>query len=508
MENLSLKKYDRIGSGSYGKVYSATDENGVFYAVKRNIVYKKIDFITSLREMDFLNKFRDHKYICNIVCTSDGDPFNKSNPMSPLIKGDADKNKNDKIHFVFIKADMDLSAYIKSYKYSSFKPLKIMMCDLLLGLEYMHAKGIIHRDIKPNNILVYPNNQVKICDLGYSRRFSFNDDNETKVVTHWYRSPELILSNTDYDKGIDIWAMACTFYDMVSKTPFNSNDDKPGYLINGIINKYPWMINKNELNKINRNKRIRIKNQNLVSEKKASEFLMVSNDKFDKDGLGSLDDLYDLLRNMMRFDFKSRFSATECLNHRFFNSQRDSIEECRKKFPPIIDEEIINMSDFPQRIIMFEIVSQMFNLSLQEKIEWFEMPMLFLTVDIFDRYMTESELGKSHKKINVKVKSYVCLYVSIKYYLVTGYIPSFEEICPPGFVTDYIYSFAESFEYFLIKQVLKGRIHRDNVYDVCPRKLTKKEQRNLLEIYGNKPLKEKTAKECLKIYCNELGINL
>lgn len=73
----------------------------------------------------------------------------------------------------------------------------------------MHSLNMIHRDIKPENVLISRQDKVKICDLGFARNLPSNGKMTDYVATRWYRPPELILDRDDYDRSIDIWAVAC-----------------------------------------------------------------------------------------------------------------------------------------------------------------------------------------------------------------------------------------------------------------------------------------------------------
>ena len=88
----------------------------------------------------------------------------------------------------------------------------------------MHNKNIIHRDYKPENMLLSKNGVLKICDFGFARHISQPDwsDSEKPLIltdyvsTRWYRAPELLVGAQSYSKPVDIWAIGCIFYELVS----------------------------------------------------------------------------------------------------------------------------------------------------------------------------------------------------------------------------------------------------------------------------------------------------
>ena len=84
----------------------------------------------------------------------------------------------------------------------------------------MHSLGICHRDLKPENILLR-DGEVKICDVGSSKVIDLSDKkiNTPYIVSRFYRAPELILANNNYDLSIDIWATGCIIFELFTKEP-------------------------------------------------------------------------------------------------------------------------------------------------------------------------------------------------------------------------------------------------------------------------------------------------
>ena len=91
---------------------------------------------------------------------------------------------------------------------------------MLQGLNYLHDQNIIHRDIKPANILYNNQGIVKIADFGLARYFNSGLNNYTnRVVTLWYRAPEILLGSKNYSNKIDIWSMGCFFVELLINKP-------------------------------------------------------------------------------------------------------------------------------------------------------------------------------------------------------------------------------------------------------------------------------------------------
>lgn len=111
------------------------------------------------------------------------------------------------VSLVFDFMDTDLEVVIKDQKIvlapADIKAYTIMT---LKGLEYLHINWILHRDLKPNNLLVNSNGILKIGDFGLAKFFgSPNRINTHQVVTRWYRPPELLFGARQYGTGVDVW---------------------------------------------------------------------------------------------------------------------------------------------------------------------------------------------------------------------------------------------------------------------------------------------------------------
>ena len=92
----------------------------------------------------------------------------------------------------------------------------------------MHSKNVIHRDIKPENLLISKNGVLKICDFGFARKLSFESKEHLTdyVATRWYRAPELLLGQKDYDKSVDLWSIACIMGELADTEPLFPGDSE------------------------------------------------------------------------------------------------------------------------------------------------------------------------------------------------------------------------------------------------------------------------------------------
>lgn len=206
IRNTPMNRYMQtrfLGSGTYARVYAAVDTitNTLVALKKSTIVSREGIPATSLREIALLRSMQHP----NIVCLLDVVP----SPRNLVL--------------VFEYIEYDLKAYTKAFRFD----LPFMTLQLCKGLEYMHEKRIVHRDLKLQNILVTKNGILKIADFGLARTLTIRTILHSEVVTLWYRSPELLENHQDYDCYIDIWSLGCIICEMKTNNPlFPGNNEK------------------------------------------------------------------------------------------------------------------------------------------------------------------------------------------------------------------------------------------------------------------------------------------
>lgn len=211
----------QIGEGTYGQVYKAWDKRAsVVVALKKvRLENEKEGFpITAVREIKILRQL-NHKNIVNLreIVT------NKKKPED--FRKDKDKGS---FYLVFEYMDHDLMGLLESGMGDfNCESNASIMKQLLEGLNYCHSRNFLHRDIKCSNILMNNRGEVKLADFGLARLYNAEDRQRpytNKVITLWYRPPELLLGEERYGPAIDVWSCGCILGELFLKKPlFQAN---------------------------------------------------------------------------------------------------------------------------------------------------------------------------------------------------------------------------------------------------------------------------------------------
>ncbi|KAJ0399005.1 hypothetical protein P43SY_008325 [Pythium insidiosum] len=216
-----------LGEGSYGIVCAASDTT-----TKKNVAIKKItpmagdewDAKHTLREIRLMRYFGHHPNIASLqnlsTCT-----------------------ERDELYIMMDLVDTDLHRLIQSKTKLEDAHIAAIMYQLLCGAKVLHENGVLHRDLKPGNILVSKNCDVRITDFGLSRYIPHGGRSSATssasathekgkdlmteyVVTRWYRAPEIMLApNGTYGEAVDMWSIGCIFGELLNRKPMFPGSD-------------------------------------------------------------------------------------------------------------------------------------------------------------------------------------------------------------------------------------------------------------------------------------------
>jgi len=202
-------KMEKVGEGTYGVVYKAKDlVTGDIVAMKKIRLDAEDEGVpsTAIREISLLKEL-NHPNIVRLV-----------NVL--LIE--------NKLYLVFEFLDKDLRKYSDIVKKNMHKMLiKSYLYQLLKGICFCHQHRVLHRDLKPQNLLIDRKGNLKIGDFGLARAVGIPLRTYThEVVTLWYRAPEILLGGRQYSTPVDVWSIGCIFAEMVTCSPLFPGDSE------------------------------------------------------------------------------------------------------------------------------------------------------------------------------------------------------------------------------------------------------------------------------------------
>lgn len=284
-----------VGSGTYGKVFKGMQiYSGRLVALKRIRMEGERDGfpVTAVREIKLLQSLKHE----NIVALQE-----------VMVE------KND-CFMVFEYLSHDLTGLLN---HPSFKlepaQKKHLAKQLFEGLDYLHTRGVLHRDIKAANILVSSDGILKLADFGLARFYAKHHQNDytNRVITIWYRSPELLLGETQYGASVDVWSAACVMVEIFTRHAIFAGDgteinqlDKI-YAILGTPNKVEWP----DLVKMEWFELLRpgYRKPNIFAEKYKDRVPPAA---------------FELLTSMLQYDPAKRPSASQVLDHPYFTTEQ------------------------------------------------------------------------------------------------------------------------------------------------------------------------------------------
>jgi len=286
-------KIDKLGEGTYGIVYKAKNrETGEIVALKRIRLESEDEGVpcTAIREISLLKEL-NHP---NIVRLYD------------VIHSER------KLTLVFEYLDQDLKKYLDECRGEiPLAQTKSFLYQLLKGVAFCHEHRVLHRDLKPQNLLINRKGELKLADFGLARAFGIPVKTFShEVVTLWYRPPDVLLGSRKYSTPIDIWSAGCIFAEMITGRPLFPGKDANDQLyriikLMGTPTEETWPT----LIELPDHKNLQ--NFPHFPAKSLPEIVP---------GLDPVG--YDLLGNMVRFNPALRITAEKAKSHPFFDDAK------------------------------------------------------------------------------------------------------------------------------------------------------------------------------------------
>lgn len=248
---------------------------------------------TAIREISLLKEMRNENIVAlhNIVHTD-----------------------SQKLYLVFEFLDMDFKKYMETIKTGEgldANVIKRFMSQLIKGICYCHSHRILHRDLKPQNLLIDKEGNLKIADFGLARAFGVPLRSYThEVVTLWYRAPEILLGGKQYSVGIDMWSIGCIFAEMITRKALFPGDSE----IDEIFKIFQVLGTPTE----------EIWPGVTALPNFKSTFPQWTKQKLDTHVPGLDEYSSDLLHSLLQYDPALRISAKRCLQHPYFTDYKNN----------------------------------------------------------------------------------------------------------------------------------------------------------------------------------------
>ena len=319
----------QIGIGSYSTVCSCYDKKE-----NRNVAIKKItnafddknDARRVLREIKML-RFFDHDNLITLL---------------EVPKPSNSTTYND-IYIITDLMETDLHRVIYSRQELTDDHIQYFIFQILRGTLFLHSANVVHRELKPANILANKNCDLKICDLGLDHGIIKDDDNTVqklidnpnlpveisnnmiyddskrelteKVIARWYRAPEIILNPNDYTKAVDVWSIGYIFAELLGRQPLFPSDN---YLDE--LQKVISVLGSPSESDLEFIKDEKVKNfVNKLARRTKQSFSVM----FPTANPVAL----DLLGKMLTFSPNKRYNVEQCLSHPYFEGLHDPEQE-------------------------------------------------------------------------------------------------------------------------------------------------------------------------------------
>lgn len=301
-----------IGKGTFGVVYQAKTSSGELVAIKKVFQDKRY-------------KNREHQIIKELNCSA---CVKMKNVFFTYGKSADEVYLNIVMDYIPFNL-YEITKNIRKSKKGCLSnlELKIYAYQMFRALSYIHSKGICHRDIKPQNLLVNPATYViKLCDFGSAKKLVKGEPNIAYICSRYYRAPELIFGATDYSYSVDTWSTGCCLAEAVLLHPLFPGDSSVNQLIE--IIKVLGSPTQAQVEKMNPDYKEDFSIQNI----KAKPWEAV----FSKQKVDPL--FLDLLEKVLVYEPDKRLTPLEVLIHPFFDEiKKPNFKIEGVKIPDIFD---------------------------------------------------------------------------------------------------------------------------------------------------------------------------
>jgi len=404
-----------------------------------------------------------------------------------------------------------------------FRDVKSLIVDMLLGLEYMHSNKVLHRDIKPGNLLLFFNIEdrnlppkLKLCDFGLSKFYTFQEPQTPRMVTVWYRAPEIVMKDPNYTEKVDVWSVGCVLYEMITHKAlietrcYQDDEEKENKeALEKILKQLPKRLPSAQTKKIKQKYGVRLPRGRRKALQK--ELFPTVQERKDFEGaVGSVRDFVTLVTNCLHFDPDKRPTIAEILDNPFFDDFRETIEDSRENYlhqPVFKPEELqININQGQERKWAISLAFYFYNKNKKQGILWYKHRIIFQAIDLFDRYLdyvnqgdrtplqtSSSKNQMLAEEVQAQLRFIICIYIAIKYFATLETPISYIDISADLFSIEGSQEFAQAFERELLEKVFQYRIYRPTVFECADRfeeLLNANDVMNLLMAYGNCEEKE------------------
>jgi serine/threonine protein kinase len=458
-------KGEVIGRGEYGIIYEMSNGSSTL-AMKRNLVDHRGDGICCGRELNSLTRVKGHPFVISLRgVIYDGDDF----PLSPLGESESFK-RNDGIHFLMERAKCSLYERLKDgagERKLSLRKIKLYIVQILLALEWCHNKGLIHQDIKPENILIGEDDMVKLSDFGMSKVDTGLVSLTESVVTPSYRAPEICCLSSHYNSSSDMWSLGCLVYEMYSGELFLKragvgNDN----LFNSILAKLSYEVEGDQVISLLKSGSEDITVRMVPQGQRSTYVDRIDFNRFEGEVMSENEKLLlnDFISHLLRFDGDERLTPIDALNHTFLSEYIQYSSKIRSEYPPTYPTiTCLNLTRTHERSMMVDVAMTVYN--DRETFPWYTHEILFHAIDLYDRYLEVAD-EESNDKTKVLTRFYSCLYIFHKYYNFLTHVYEWMKFVPKPIRTVDDRDYFINFESILIKEVCEYTLYRETLYEM------------------------------------------